>query len=78
MDAAGANLNTLQHLSMPVYIMLFLGIAFVLDHFIMKVRVDKWLGLQNVYVRWVLYLGLISAVLLKGGAVNHPFVYFQF
>lgn len=71
-------LTSLPNLEMPMYILVFLGIAFVLDHVVMKVRVDKWMGQQSLIFRWVIYVGLISAVLLKGGAVNHPFVYFQF
>jgi alginate O-acetyltransferase complex protein AlgI len=65
-------------LSVDPQVWIFLFVGFVLDHFIILNRADKWLGSLNILPRWVAYLFFITAVLLFGGAVNHPFVYFQF
>jgi len=65
-------------LSVDPQVWVFLFVGFVLDHFIILNRADKWLGSLNILPRWVAYLFFITAVLLFGGAVNHPFVYFQF
>lgn len=75
---SNANAVELLKLSAESQVWLFLIVGFVFDHFIMKVRADKWFGNQNLVLRWSVYLFMLTAVLLFGGAVNHPFVYFQF
>lgn len=75
---SNANAAHLLKLSAESQVWLFLIVGFVFDHFIMKVRSDKWFGNQNLVLRWSVYLFMLTAVLLFGGAVNHPFVYFQF
>jgi D-alanyl-lipoteichoic acid acyltransferase DltB (MBOAT superfamily) len=75
---SNANAAELLKLSAEIQVWLFLIVGFVFDHFIMKVRADKWFGNQNLVLRWSVYLFMLTAVLLFGGAVNHPFVYFQF
>lgn len=75
---SNANAAELLKLSAESQVWLFLIVGFVFDHFIMKVRADKWFGNQNLVLRWSVYLFMLTAILLFGGAVNHPFVYFQF
>jgi len=75
---SNANPAELLKLSAESQVWLFLIVGFVSDHFIMKVRADKWFGSQSLVLRWFVYLFMLTAVLLFGGAVNHPFVYFQF
>lgn len=75
---SNANAAELLKLSAESQVWLFLTVGFVFDHFIMKNRADKWFGNQNLALRWSVYLFMLTAILLFGGAVNHPFVYFQF
>ena len=70
--------KTLLHLTAEGQVWLFLLVGFLMDHFIMKQRADQWFGGQALFLRWTVYLFMLTAVLLFGGAVNHPFVYFQF
>ena len=70
--------KTLLHLTAEGQVWLFLLVGFLMDHFIMKQRADQWFGGQSLFLRWTVYLFMLTAVLLFGGAVNHPFVYFQF
>ncbi|MGC6414186.1 MAG: MBOAT family O-acyltransferase [Bacteroidia bacterium] len=70
--------KVLENLSAEFAIWLFLLIGFLLDHLIMKSRADSWFASLPVLIRWAIYLFMLVAVLLFGGAVNHPFVYFQF
>lgn len=70
--------KSLMHLTAEGQVWLFLFVGFVFDHFIMKKRADQWFGDQSLFLRWIVYLFMLTAVLLFGGAVNHPFVYFQF
>jgi D-alanyl-lipoteichoic acid acyltransferase DltB (MBOAT superfamily) len=70
--------KSLLQLTAEWQVWLFLFVGFVFDHFIMKKRADQWFGDQSLFSRWIVYLFMLTAVLLFGGAVNHPFVYFQF
>ena len=70
--------KSLLQLTVEWQVWLFLFVGFVFDHFIMKKRADQWFGDQSLFSRWIVYLFMLTAVLLFGGAVNHPFVYFQF
>jgi D-alanyl-lipoteichoic acid acyltransferase DltB (MBOAT superfamily) len=70
--------KSLLQLTAEGQVWLFLFVGFVFDHFIMKKRADQWFGDQSLFSRWIVYLFMLTAVLLFGGAVNHPFVYFQF
>ena len=58
----------------PLLLLLFL----ILDLFVMRVRVDIWLGKFVWWQRWIMYILMLLAILMFGGAINHPFVYFQF
>lgn len=70
--------NTLKHLSIDPQVWLFLIVGLVLDHAVITQRVDVWIAPLKLASRWFWYLFFLTAVLLFGGAVNHPFVYFQF
>jgi hypothetical protein len=50
----------------------------VLDIFVMKQRADKWFESMAMPLRRLIYLFMILSLFMLGGAVNHPFVYFQF
>jgi D-alanyl-lipoteichoic acid acyltransferase DltB (MBOAT superfamily) len=76
--AAGTAGAALLNLNVPVHVTLFLVVAVILDHFVVMVRVDSWISNKPWWTRWFFYVFFIIAVLFWGGAVNHPFVYFQF
>jgi len=44
----------------------------------MKDRADVWLGKFSMPMRWLMYAAMAVSVWIWGGAINHPFVYFQF
>jgi hypothetical protein len=44
----------------------------------MKDRADVWLGKFSMPIRWAMYVLMAVSIWIWGGAVNHPFVYFQF
>jgi len=73
----GSNLG-IENIQVGLLIWLFLIVGVVLDNKIMKERADSWLGKLPTYVRWCLYIFFIGSIAMFGGAVNHPFVYFQF
>ncbi len=66
------------HLKIDPQVWLFLFVGLILDHVIVRERVDRWISPLKLAYRWFWYLFFLTAVLLFGGAVNHPFVYFQF
>jgi D-alanyl-lipoteichoic acid acyltransferase DltB (MBOAT superfamily) len=66
------------NLAIDPQVWLFLLVGLILDHAVVKVRVDRWISPLKLGYRWFWYLFFLTAVLLFGGAVNHPFVYFQF
>jgi alginate O-acetyltransferase complex protein AlgI len=68
----------LKDLVIDPQVWLFLGVGIVLDHVLIKERIDQWVSPLKFIHRWFWYLFFLTAVLLFGGAVNHPFVYFQF
>lgn len=70
--------NGHNQLTYPLHIPLFLFIFYLLDNWIMKQRVDQWISQFPLFLRWTFYALILIAVWLYGGAVNHPFVYFQF
>lgn len=72
------NTKGIESLSIPFHIPLFLVIFYLLDNWIMKERVDMWLQKFSLPFRWFFYAFILASVWLFGGAVNHPFVYFQF
>jgi D-alanyl-lipoteichoic acid acyltransferase DltB (MBOAT superfamily) len=41
-------------------------------------RFDSWISSKPVAIRWSLYSVILFCILALGGAVNHPFIYFQF
>jgi hypothetical protein len=73
----GSNLG-IENIQVGLLIWLFLIVGVVLDNNIMKERADSWLGKLPAYGRWSLYIFFIGSIAMFGGAVNHPFVYFQF
>jgi D-alanyl-lipoteichoic acid acyltransferase DltB (MBOAT superfamily) len=66
------------NLQVDPQVWLFLLVGLVMDHGVVKERVDRWIAPLKLGYRWFWYLFFLTAVLLFGGAVNHPFVYFQF
>lgn len=70
--------NGSTNLDIPWHILIFLAIFYILDNWLMKTRVDVWLSKFSLPVRWAFYSFILISVWLYGGAVNHPFVYFQF
>lgn len=73
----GSNLG-IENIHVGLLIWLFLIVGVVLDNNIMKERADSWLGKLPFIARWSLYVFFIGSIAMFGGAVNHPFVYFQF
>ncbi len=65
-------------LQVPAHIWLFLAMFLVLDLWVVKTRVDIWLGKFHWVSRWLMYAAALICIWVFGGAVNHPFVYFQF
>ena len=41
-------------------------------------RFDSWIDAKPTAARWTLYGLILFCILVLGGAVNHPFIYFQF
>lgn len=77
--AVGTALNdSATHLHVGYVIPLFLLVFLILDLFVLDVRVDVWMGRFATWQRWIMYVMILAAVLIFGGAINHPFVYFQF
>ena len=68
----------MENLSFPIHIPGLLLAFYLLDNWVMKERVDIWLGKFSLPVRWAFYAACLASIWLLGGAVNHPFVYFQF
>lgn len=60
------------------HIWLFLIVFLILDLWIMKSRVDVWFSKFNWVWRWLFYAFALVSIWVFGGAINHPFVYFQF
>lgn len=55
------------------------AILFIFSEFILyNTRFDHWIKRRSVILRWLVYSSLILCIALLGGAVNHPFIYFQF
>jgi alginate O-acetyltransferase complex protein AlgI len=65
-------------LHVPIHIYLLLAAFIILDLFIINARIDVWLQKFSLPLRWTAYAAMVICVWLLGGAVNHPFVYFQF
>lgn len=70
--------KTLLTLDIPWHIPAFLILFLLLDLKIMRERADDWFGKFNMPLRWGMYGILLLFIWVWGGAVNHPFVYFQF
>lgn len=69
---------TAINLVVPTHIWVFLGLFLCLDLWVMKSRVDIWLGNFSWNIRWIMYAIVLVSIWMFGGAINHPFVYFQF
>ncbi|MFY0645061.1 MAG: MBOAT family protein [Bacteroidia bacterium] len=41
-------------------------------------RFDHWVSGKKAPIRWIVYAILLFCIAVLGGAVNHPFIYFQF
>ena len=79
----GCRLDGLEGIAAPtlahgLQIPLFLCIFLLLDLWVMKDRADVWLGKFSMPIRWAMYVSMAVSIWIWGGAVNHPFVYFQF
>ena len=79
----GCRLDGLEGIAAPtlahgLQIPLFLCIFLLLDLWVMKDRADVWLGKFATPLRWIMYAAMAVSVWVWGGAINHPFVYFQF
>ena len=79
----GCRLDGLEGIAAPtlahgLQIPLFLCIFLLLDLWVMKDRADVWLGKFATPLRWMMYAAMAVSVWVWGGAINHPFVYFQF
>lgn len=70
--------GSLKLLDIPWHIPAFLLIFLLMDLFIMKERADTWFGKFSKPLRWGMYAFMLMCIWIWGGAVNHPFVYFQF
>ncbi len=58
---------------------LLITIVFIFFEFALyNNRFDRWIGHRKVWLRWLVYILLLAMILLFAGAVNHPFIYFQF
>jgi len=68
----------LRHLDIDPHIPLFLLLFLLMDHGLFKKRFDTWAETKTKALRWSIYAFMLAAILVWGGAVNHPFVYFQF
>ena len=71
----GAGTDILQ---VSNHIWLFLMVFLVLDLWIVRERIDVWLSKFSWAWRWLFYAFALVSVWVFGGAINHPFVYFQF
>jgi D-alanyl-lipoteichoic acid acyltransferase DltB (MBOAT superfamily) len=67
-----------ESLQIPVHLPIFLFCFYILDNWLMKKRVDQWIGEFSLPVRWAFYSLILISLWTLGGASNHPFVYFQF
>lgn len=67
-----------RHLEFPIHVLILLLVFILLDLFLVKERVDVFLQKFSTPVRWSIYAATILSIWLFGGAINHPFVYFQF
>ncbi len=79
----GCRLDGLEGIAAPtlahgLQIPLFLCIFLLLDLWVMKDRADVWLGKFSMPIRWIMYVAMAVSIWVWGGAINHPFVYFQF
>jgi D-alanyl-lipoteichoic acid acyltransferase DltB (MBOAT superfamily) len=72
------NTAGMLHLHVPVYVLVLLAVFIFMDLFIVKERIDIWFQKFHFSLRWAAYSAMILCVWLLGGAINHPFVYFQF
>lgn len=57
---------------LPAVVFLFFELA------LYNKRFDSWMDQRNVVIRWAIYLILLFCITVLGGAINHPFIYFQF
>lgn len=73
----GDTAGSLQ-LHIPVFVLILLAVFIILDLFIVRERIDIWFQKFHFSIRWAAYSAMILCVWLLGGAINHPFVYFQF
>ena len=65
-------------LTIGMQIPIFLCIFLLLDLCVMKERADVWMGKFALPLRWIMYCMMAISIWIWGGAINHPFVYFQF
>jgi fumarate reductase subunit D len=70
--------SVIQFLEVAPHIWLFLLVFLVMDLWIVRERIDSWLGKFHWIIRWMLYGFALISIWVFGGAINHPFVYFQF
>lgn len=70
--------GSVKMLDIPWHIPVFLFIFLLMDLFIMRERADTWFGKFGRPLRWSMYAFMLICIWIWGGAVNHPFVYFQF
>jgi alginate O-acetyltransferase complex protein AlgI len=77
-DSLLGNTKGLLELQVPLHIFVLLAVFIALDLFIVNARIDVWLQKFSLPARWTAYAAMVVCVWLLGGAVNHPFVYFQF
>jgi D-alanyl-lipoteichoic acid acyltransferase DltB (MBOAT superfamily) len=74
-------LHTSIGLGMGSLIKIFVTIfvLFIYDYASLKVDVIEWVGKQNIYLRWVLYVALIYLIIMNVPTANETaFIYFQF
>ena len=53
-------------------------ILFIRDVASTKINVEEWIRKQNVFVRWMIYIGLIIAILIFKAGETQSFSYFKF
>ena len=65
-------------IEIPMRVYIILGVFIISDIVLYNTRIDKWVGKNNIIVRWSVYFILIFAIMTLSGIDNNPFIYFQF
>jgi alginate O-acetyltransferase complex protein AlgI len=67
-----------EELTAKSWILIPFAIFFFVEILITRRRIDSWLNVKPVYLRWSFYFIAVMCIMLFSGIKSYPFIYFRF